>query len=507
MKLLEGKERPVLILNDEVNCKFDGLDSATRKELIKIMTVKIPHARFSKAYKMGRWDGTIKFINMGGKTSINLLPEILPALEKKGIEFDVVDNRREFDLCIPQISEDHFKDRKWPKKHPHAGEPIILRDYQCEAVNNFLAESSGLQEIATGAGKTLITAALSGLVEDAYPDDGRTIVIVPSKSLVRQTLDDYLNLGLDAGAYFGDRKELGKKHTISTWQSMGVLWNNGEDGGNERMADFIEGVTAVIVDECHQAKADVLKKMLTGPLANVPIRWGLTGTIPKLQHEQWSIRAGIGETMGKLAAKDLQDDGVLANCDINVFQLVDHIDHLKKYKDYHKQAEYLITTKERMSFVANLIDGIADYGNTLVLVDRIATGEMFMNSLPKNRSVLITGKMASDRRREHYDEVSDSDDRIMVATYGVASVGINLIRLHNLIMIEPGRSVVRVMQSIGRALRRGNGKDFARIFDICSTAKFSAKQLTERKKLYNEAKYPYVVTKVDWRGLDGEGLR
>jgi superfamily II DNA or RNA helicase len=44
---------------------------------------------------------------------------------------------------------------------------------------------------------------------------GRSIVIVPNKSLVVQTEEDYVNLGLDVGVYFGDRKELNK-----TWNEF-----------------------------------------------------------------------------------------------------------------------------------------------------------------------------------------------------------------------------------------------------------------------------------------------
>ena len=361
-------------------------------------------------------------------------------------------------------------------------------------MNSFLGQTGGLQEIATGAGKTLITAALSSVVERAYPDSGRTIVVVPSKSLVTQTLKDYLNVGLDAGVYYGDRKETGRRHTICTWQSLGALWDWGRSGGRERMEKFAEGAVAVIVDECHQAKASVLKGILGGPFSRIPIRWGLTGTVPMEEHEQWTIRAVIGERIGALAAKGLQDDGVLANCHIDVFQLQDRI----TAKSYHDESRLILGNPKRMEFVADLVDALSEDGNTLVLVDRIAAAQAIAERLPPERATLVTGKMDSAKRAEHYDSVADSDDRIIVATYGVASVGINMVRLHNLVLIEAGRSPVRVMQSIGRALRRGEGKDHARILDLCSSARFSKRQLTERKKYYRHAQYPFTVTKVNW---------
>ena len=105
-----------------------------------------------------------------------------------------------------------FSSKVWPDKHPASGESIVLRDQQVEVINKFLHTPQCLQEIATGAGKTLITAALSNMCEPY----GRTIVIVPNKDLVTQTEADYINLGLDVGVYFGDRKEAGRTHTICT---------------------------------------------------------------------------------------------------------------------------------------------------------------------------------------------------------------------------------------------------------------------------------------------------
>ena len=159
-----------------------------------------------------------------------------------------------------------------------AGQPIVLRDYQVKTINKFLEHPQSIQEIATGAGKTLITAVLSQKVEPY----GRSIVIVPNKSLVTQTEEDYINMGLDVGVFFGDRKEFGKTHTICTWQSLNILLKKTKNSEALISIDeFLEGVVCVMVDEVHMAKADVLKQLLTGVMAQVPIRWGLTGTIPK----------------------------------------------------------------------------------------------------------------------------------------------------------------------------------------------------------------------------------
>ena len=170
--------------------------------------------------------------------------------------------------------------------------PIILRDYQVQVINEFIQESQSLQEVATGAGKTLITAALSDLCE-SY---GRTIVIEPNKDLVVQTERDYKNLGLDVGVLFGDRKEYDKTHTICTWQSLAILEKKSKkyEADFKSLTLFMQGVVCIMVDEVHKAKADVLRNLLGGVFANVPIRWGLTGTIPKDDYEAIGCTCCLG---------------------------------------------------------------------------------------------------------------------------------------------------------------------------------------------------------------------
>ena len=480
-----------LILKDEVNCKFEGLALTTRRTLEKKLKFFLPYAYHVPAYKLGRWDGCVGFFTMGGATFVNCLPIILPILDEEGYHIDIEDSRESHDFKFDLVTESLFSDKVWPSRHPSEGESIILRDYQVEVINQFIQTPQCLQEIATGAGKTLITAALSSLVEPY----GRSIVIVPNKDLVTQTEADYINLGLDVGVYFGDRKEWDKTHTICTWQSLNVMEKRFRDGlSDSGLNDFATGVVCVMVDEVHQAKADVLKKLLTGPFANVPIRWGLTGTIPKAEHERLSLEISLGEVTNSLSAHELQDMGVLANCDVNVIQLQEDV----KYGDYQSELTYLTTNKTRLDYMSDLIGRFAESGNTLVLVDRIKAGQGLVERLGED-TVFVSGSMKSKDRKEEYDEISDTDNKIIVATYGVAAVGINIPRIFNLVLIEPGKSFVRVIQSIGRGIRKAQDKDHVQIWDITSSAKFSKRHLTERKKFYREAKYPFHIEKVDYR--------
>ena len=480
-----------LIIRDEVNVKIEGLDLAMRKRLVDKFKFEIPGARYQPAVRLGRWDGKVAFFQLGGSTYINLLPEILPILDDAGYEINV-DDKREYRTTFDftPVTEDTFAETNWPVGHPMAGQPIKLRDYQIEIVNRFLENPQSLQEVATGAGKTLMTAALSKSIEPY----GRSIVIVPNKSLVEQTEADYVNMGLDVGVYFGDRKEFGKTHTICTWQSLNILLKNTKNGNAEfTIGDFIEDVVCVMVDEAHMAKADALKTLLTTVFAHVPIRWGLTGTIPKEQFEFMSLKVSLGDVAGRLSASELQEQGHLANCHVNIVQMVDFVE----YKEYQQELKYLLENEDRLDYMAALINNIKESGNTLVLVDRVTPGKLLTEKI--GDAVFVSGTTKSTARKAEYAEVATSDGKVIVATYGVAAVGINIPRIFNLVLVEPGKSFVRVIQSIGRGIRKAEDKDFVQIWDITSTCKFAKRHLTKRKAFYKDANYPFEVEKVNWQ--------
>ena len=389
-----------LLIKDEVNVSIKGLELDARRRLLNMFKYEVPYARYLPAVRLGRWDGKVSYFQLGGSTYINLLPKIIPVLEEMKYQIEL-DDQREYQTKFDfnEITAEAFSDMTWPKGHQIEGEPIVLRDYQVEIINNFLSNPQSMQEIATGAGKTLITAALSTKVEQY----GRSIVIVPNKSLVTQTEEDYINMGLDVGVFYGDRKEFGHKHTICTWQSLNILLKNTKNSvAPITIGEFIEGVVCVMVDEVHMAKAEALKTLLTGPMSTIPIRWGLTGTIPKEDFEFMSLLVSLGEVVGRKSASELQEQGVLANCEVNVVQLVDHGD----YGNYQSELKYLLTNDKRLDYLSTLVNKIGEEGNTLVLVDRVESGKEIVKRLG-DKAVFISGATKATDRKEHYDEIAD----------------------------------------------------------------------------------------------------
>jgi len=481
-----------LIIEDEVNIKLEGLDVDVRRKISSALKFEVPYAKHMPQYKLGRWDGKVAFFGIGGSGYVNHLDVVQQVLTKNRVQIvDIEDRRTPITLNFAHVTERYWADQGvvWPEGHPVEGTEIILRDYQVEAINNFLDNPQSLQQIATGAGKTITTATLSHITEPY----GRSLVIVPNKSLVEQTEEDYINCGLDVGVYFGDRKNLGKTHTICTWQSLNILDKKHKDGSAVlSLAEFLDGVSTVIVDEVHMAKAEVLKNLLTRNLKNAPIRWGLTGTVPREKFEFESIHASLGPVIGSISAKSLQDKGVLSQCHVNVCQLIDTVAH----SDYQSELKYLTTNEARLAYIAKMMNKISQTGNTLILVDRISAGKLLEELIPN--STFVSGAVKVKDRKETYDTIKEGTNEVIIATYGVAAVGLNIPRIFNMVLLEPGKSFVRVIQSIGRGVRIAKDKDFVQIWDLTSTCKFAKRHLTQRKKFYKEAEYPFTIEKVDW---------
>lgn len=481
----------ILEIKDEVNIKWHDLDPNTRRKLVQKLEFFIPQARHSPAFKLGRWNGKISFCDIGGRSYVNLLDHMLPIVQEAGYHISIEDKRKTYDFEFKEVSADTYSHIKWPEGHPAAGQGIELRDHQVEMINEYIQNFQSTIVCPTAGGKTIVCASLSEKVEKY----GKSIVIVPSQDLVTQTEEDYINFGLDVGVIYGGRKEYDKTHTICTWQSLEVMNKKFKKGEFPEFEDFLEDIVCVIVDETHKSKSTVLRELLAGPLSNIPIRWGLTGTLPEADFDRLAIVGVIGPNVRTIKPKDLQEKGYLSDLEIEIWQLQDH----GQFKDYQSELAWLTSNKERLSFVAEeIIKMSKDNGNTLVLVDRIATGEILRDMIPD--SVFLCGSVKSVERKKEYKSVQSANGKIILASFGIASTGISINRIFNLVLVEPGKSFVRVIQSIGRGLRVAEDKNFVNVYDITSTCKYSRRHLTKRKKFYAEAEYPHKVIKKDYSG-------
>lgn len=487
---------------DEVNCVVLGLQQEHLKYLREKFGVFAPNYFFHPKFKLGQWDGKIRFFHETGKTFVYLLEDVLPILGRFKYKC-ILEDLRKTNLVYPDpITNDLFANIK----HLQTNEPIVLRDFQVEAVNELIKYGYGICVASTGSGKTLACCALV----KAYDLKGvRSLTIVPDQTLIRQTKNEYINCQLDTGEYSGTHKNIDHKHVVSTWQAL---------KNNPKIVSLFD---MVIVDECHGLRGNVLSKILTDHAANIPYRFGFTGTLPKDESDRLAVHVAVGPVRYTIGAKDLIDKGLLSNLHINIIQLEEdmqeeygrfceencvavnptYIQFKEQYfADFAAEKSYLQRNITRIEWIASYLSMIRDQnkGNILCLIDNIAFGRKLTDSI--ENAIFVNGqdvKKVNDRQ-EVYDLFKDRNDLIVIATVNIAGTGLNINRIFNLVIIDMGKSFVRVIQAIGRGLRLADDKNFVNIHDICSDLKYSKKHLRQRINYYTEAGYPFKKRKINY---------
>ena len=487
---------------DEVSVFIAGLEDEHREYFYGKYGVYAPNYFFNPKYKLGQWDGMIRYFTAAGRTYLYLLDDLLPRIARLGYKIELEDLRKMGAVNPQLITNQIFAHIN----HIDTGKPIVLRDDQVGAINALLTDGNGLCIAATGAGKTFITAAITHV----YGELGlRVLTIVPDQGLIRQTKADYVNFGLDTGEYSGSAKTLDHTHVVSTWQSL---------KNNPKVVELFQ---VVIVDECHGLKGPVLNKILVDHCANVPYRFGVTGTLPKEASDQMAVKIAVGDVKVTIRAKELMDEGILAQLAIDVVQLEedlqDEFDEFCRevnigkpptyaqfkdgyFPDFDAEKSYLHRNQYRIEWIAALIEAKRnqDKGNVLCLVDNITYGRQLAALIPD--AIFVNGqdvKKAADRQAI-YDMFKTQDHLVVIATVHIAGTGLSIRRIFNLITVDIGKSFIRVIQAIGRGLRIADDKTNVSMTDICSDLKYSKKHLKQRVDYYNEAQYTFKKHKVDY---------
>jgi len=502
-----------LILLDEVNCKFNNLHGEIINHFHNMFNYEVPGAMFSAKVKLGMWDGKISLFDKNGVTLINFLPQIIPVLvDELGVKVTIDDRRIRKTLSFEPIDENLLAHII----HPEFGTPIILRDYQVVMVNILLGcqgngNVGGIGVAGTGAGKTIITAALAHV----FNQKGKNcLVIVPSTSLVKQTKKGLQDCGLDVGEFSGKVKDTKNNTIVATWQTL------------QNIPQFVAEFDMVLVDECHGAKSKVVKDLLSVTGRNVQYRFGVTATIPKPELDRQTILGVLGNIKHEIPSHELIAAGHLAGLDIEITQLIEdfheeyqeYVESLKvgfpvpsysqwktKYFiDYNAEKSFIRGNTKRTNHIAQeLVNrSLVGNGNVFALVDSVAFGKKLTKSVRSRTDAehvyFVHGQDKVEDRQAIYDLFKDNDGIIVIATVHCAGTGIDISRIYNLVLIDLGKSFIRTLQTIGRGLRKANDKAYLLAWDISSDLKYSKRHLGERTKFYKEAKYPHKKTKVDY---------
>ena len=168
------------------------------------------------------------------------------------------------------------------------------------------------------------------------------------------------------------------------------------------------------------------------------------------------------------------------------------------FPDFPSEKRFLITEESRLEWIKDHIEQKRDAqkGNVLCFIDRIAFGKKLTSMI--EGAHFIHGKDPMKDRRRIFELFKDNDNLVVIANVKCAGTGLDITRIFNLMFIDMGKSFIRVIQSIGRGLRKGPDKEFVQVTDLCSDLKYSRKHSRERIGFYKEARYPYKKRKVDY---------
>ena len=456
------------------------------RELSDFFTFEVPGARFMPSYRNKYWDGKIRLFNqMNGEVYVGLLPYIEEFAKRNELEIEYKQGVKDEGEHRTSILGG-FVRRVSPKSK---GKTLQIRDYQMAAFTHAVRNNRSLLLSPTASGKSLIIYLLS-----RWYESDRVLILVPTTSLVEQMYSDFLDYGyLEAKMqkiYQGHSREITKEVTISTWQSLYKMPKK-----------FFEQFGCILGDEVHLFKA----KSLTGIMNKLHLckyRHGFTGTLDGTQTHRLVLEGLFGSVNKVTTTKDLMDNKTLAKLKIKclVLQYPDADCKFMKDQNYQDEVDLIVRDERRNKFIVDLTTHLK--GNTLLLFQFVEKHGSVLYDMLKDldRKVFYVHGGTDAQTRENIREITEKEkSAIIVASYGTFSTGINIRNLHNVIFSSPSKSRIRVLQSVGRGLRKGSEKSTATLYDIAddftwkSRQNFTLRHFMERINIYNEEEFDYEI--------------
>ena len=480
---------------NEVYLRLIDVEPSIAAELNDFFTFEVPGFKYMPAYRSKMWDGKIRLYNIvTGEIYVGLLPYIEEYLNNNGEGYEFADgitSKRDVARSVVQ----GFVRGLRPTLN---GKRIEVRDYQLDAIAHAIATNRSLLISPTASGKSLIIYCL---VRYYQMMELKTLILVPTTSLVEQMYKDFEDYGWSSGTYCqkiyqGYDKKVTKDVVISTWQSI-----------HRMPRQYFRQFGAVFGDEAHLFKAKSLTGIMT-KLDTCKYRFGLTGTLDGTQTHRLVLEGLFGKAKYVVTTKELIDDKTLANLKIDciILKYPDEDRQIVKDFEYAAELEYIVTKAERNTFVCDLVGHLS--GNTLVLFQFVEKhGKILYDIIHdkyKDRKVFfVYGGVATDIREEIREIVENEKDAVIVASYGTFSTGINIRNINNIVFASPSKSKIRVLQSLGRGLRQQGGDKTLRLYDISddlsldSKLNFTLRHFKERLNIYDDQKFDYEIKRIN----------
>ena len=480
---------------NEVYLVLKNLEPSTKQELTEFFTFEVPGASFMPSFRSRMWDGKIRLFSPAtGEIYVGLLEYIKSFCQRNEIDYILEEGVEDERNVVRQVVRDFIRSLK-PKS---AGKSLKVRDYQIDAVHHGIARNRALLLSPTASGKSLI---IYSLVRYYHMMGLKTLILVPTTSLVEQMYKDFEDYGWSSGTYCqrvyqGHDRKVTKDVVISTWQSI-----------HRMPRQYFRQFGAVFGDEAHLFKAKSLTGIMT-KLDTCKYRFGLTGTLDGTQTHRLVLEGLFGKAKYVVTTKELIDDKTLANLKIDciILKYPDEDRQIVKDFEYAAELEYIVTKAERNTFVCDLVGHLS--GNTLVLFQFVEKHGKILHDIIqdkyKDRKVFfVYGGVDTDTREEIREIVENEKDAVIVASYGTFSTGINIRNISNIVFSSPSKSKIRVLQSLGRGLRQQGGNKTLRLYDISddlsldSKLNFTLRHFKERLNIYNDQKFDYEIRRIN----------
>lgn len=455
-------------------------------ELNEYFTFDVPGAKFMPSYKSKFWDGKIRLYNvMTGLLYAGLRIHILQFAKTRSYEVVYKDDFSDKEFSLAEANT-YIDSLNIPAKFDR-------RDYQIAAFAHAVRNHRSLLLSPTASGKSFIIY----LIMRYYAT--RTLIIVPTTSLVSQLASDFADYGFNSDKFVhrifgGQDKQTDKPVTISTWQSIYKL-----------PKEYFEQFDLVIGDEAHLFKAKSLTSIMS-KLSNCVYRFGFTGTLDGSETNKLVLEGLFGPVKKVTTTSELIDQKHLSQFKIKIIILKykDEIKKLHTKDDYQAEMDFLVRNVNRNNFIKNL--ALSLEGNTLLLFQFVEKhGNILFEQIKQATDkpvYYVHGGVDGEEREEIRKIVESETSSIIVASYGTFSTGINIRNLHNIIFASPSKSKIRNLQSIGRGLRKSDSKETATLYDIGDDLSWKNKRnftllhLAERIKIYNEENFEYKIYQV-----------
>jgi len=463
-------------------------DDGLARDLYDFFSFTVPNAKFMPSYKNKFWDGKVRLFSIKTKKIyIGLLPYVDEFCRERGFEFGGIEEVIGTKTKITDEDVDFFINGD--DLIPGLGLPFQPRDYQIDAFKTAVQYGRQLLLSPTASGKSLIIYMLCRWYEGEMSlPNAKTVIIVPTTSLVEQMSKDFEDYGYNEKIckIYSGQPVFDSDITITTWQSFSKAPKN-----------VLESFDIVIGDEAHLFKAQTLKGILE-KMKHTGVRFGTTGTLDGSEVHRLQLEGLFGPVKKVISSYQLMEEGTIANLEIDCVILR----HTKQKKmSYQEEMDYLVSSDSRNKFITNLVASLK--GNTLVLFQYVEKhGEVLYPMLEGRVKDLhyVYGGTDTEDRETVREVVEKSEDSVILASYGTFSTGVNIKKIDNVVFASPSKSRIRNLQSIGRGLRKTEGKEKMRLFDIADDLQcdnFTLGHLKERINIYNEENFSYEIKQFD----------